>query len=163
MTSKWQQWAALAGWLLLCFAAAALGGLGSADAPKLYPVLDQPAWAPPAWLFGPVWTLLYTMQAVAAWLIWRARGYTGGALPLGLFVAQLAFNALWSWLFFAWQLGALALLNILVMWVLIVITMWLFWRIRPLAAGLMLPYLLWVSFAAMLNASLWWRNPVLWM
>ncbi len=163
MTSKLEQWAGLAGWLLLCFAAAALGAWGSADAPTLYAALDQPDWAPPAWLFDPVWTLLYTMQAVAAWLIWRERGYAGGALPLGLFVAQLAFNALWSWLFFAWQLGALALVNILVMWVLIVITMRLFWRIRPLAAGLMLPYLLWVSFAAALNASVWWRNPTLWM
>lgn len=163
MMSKLQEWSGLAGWLLLCFTAAALGAWGSSEAPTFYSSLDQPDWAPPGWLFGPVWTVLYTMQAVAAWLVWRERHSSGRYQAIGVFLIQLAVNALWSWLFFAWQLGALALFNILVMWLLIAIATLRFRRIQPLAAALLLPYLLWVSFAALLNASIWWRNPVLWM
>ncbi len=163
MMNTSQRWLGLVGWLLLCFAAAALGAWGSAGAPSLYAGLEQPDWAPPAGWFGPVWTLLYTMQAVSAWLVWSARGHAGQSRALWIFVSQLACNALWSWLFFAWQLGALALINILLMIVLILATMLQFRRIRPLAAALLVPYLLWVGFAAALNASIWWRNPALWM
>jgi benzodiazapine receptor len=149
----------LAGWLLLCFAAAALGGLATANAPEFYKQLIRPTWAPPAWLFGPVWSLLYATMAVSAWLVWTQRGWAQAKLPLSLFVVQLAANALWSWLFFAGQLGAVAFAEIVLLWLLIASTAFLFWRIHRMAALLLLPYLLWVSFAAALNFAMWQGNP----
>jgi tryptophan-rich sensory protein len=151
-------WLALGGWLLLTAAAGGLGALASVDAREFYAALDRPAWAPPAGLFGPVWTLLYVVMAVAAWLIWRERGFARARGALGLFVAQLAVNALWSWLFFAWHRGAGAFADILVMLLLIVATIIAFARIRKLAAALLVPYLAWVCFAAALNYSVWQRN-----
>src|SRR5512141_413202 len=94
--------------MLVSFAAAAIGGLATRSAPEFYAALSRPAWAPPAWLFGPVWTLLYTLMAIAAWLIWKEKGFSGARVPLGLFVMQLALNALWSWLFFTWKRGLFA-------------------------------------------------------
>jgi tryptophan-rich sensory protein len=156
-----RQAAGLAGWLLASFVAAALGAAASAGAAGFYQQLIRPAWAPPAWLFGPVWTVLYAMMAVAAWLVWRTRGFAGARAALSLFVAQLAANALWSWLFFAWRLGALALGEIVLLWLLIAATLAAFWRVRPLAGALLVPYLAWVTFAAALNFSLWRLNPAL--
>lgn len=145
----------------ICFAAAAIGGVASASAPEFYRELVLPAWAPPAWVFGPVWTVLYLLMGVAAWLVWRERGFGGARTALGLFLVQLAANALWSWLFFAWQLGALATLEILVLWGLILATTVAFWRVRPLAGALLLPYLAWVSFASVLCFAIWRANPQL--
>lgn len=150
-------WPSLAGWLLLTFLTGALGALGSADAPTFYALLDKPAWAPPAGVFGPVWTLLYLLMGTAAWLVWRSPGPT--RLAIGLFVAQLAANALWSWLFFAWHRGALAAVEVLVLLALIAATVAAFWRIRRAAALLLLPYLAWVTFASALTWSIWRRNP----
>jgi tryptophan-rich sensory protein len=147
---------ALAGWLLVSFAAAALGALASADAGELYRQLERPAWAPPGWLFAPVWTVLYALMGVAAWLAWRRAGF---AAAHWLFLAQLAVNALWTWLFFAWRHGALAFVEILLLWALIAATVIAFYRIRPLAGALLLPYLAWVSFAAALTWAVWQRNP----
>ncbi len=150
----------LGGWLFLSFAAAAMGGVATATAPEFYRELQQPSWAPPASVFGPVWTILYTLQGIAAWLIWRERNRTAlQRLALGLFLAQLALNALWSWIFFNWQLGWLSLLEIVVLWALIVATINAFFRVRVLAGTLMLPYLAWVTFAAVLTAALWRLNP----
>ena len=149
----------LAGWLLVAFAAAAVGGVASAGAGPFYAQLARPSWAPPAWLFGPVWSLLYLLQGVAAWLVWRAGGFRGARAALGLFLVQLAANALWTWLFFSWRQGALAFAEILVLWVLIVATLAAFRRVQPLAAALLLPYLLWVSFAAALTFAVWRLNP----
>jgi nitroreductase len=98
-------------WLGLTYAAAAVGGAASARAGAFYAELAQPAWAPPGWLFGPVWSLLYTLMGVAAWLVWRERGFRAARGALTLYLAQLALNALWTWLFFAWRLGALAVLG----------------------------------------------------
>ena len=148
-------------WLLVAFAAAAVGGVASADAGEFYRQLDRPAWAPPGWLFGPVWTVLYALQGVAAWLVWRGRGVRAAAVPLAVFLAQLAVNALWSWLFFAWRRGALAFGEVLLLDALLVATVVLFWRVRPLAGVLLLPYLLWVAFATALTYSVWQRNPTL--
>jgi benzodiazapine receptor len=156
-----QQSLGLVGWLLVCFAAAGLGAWASADAPEFYRQLDRPVWAPPAWLFGPVWTVLYAMQAVAAWLVWRDRGFSGAPVALGLFLVQLAVNALWSWLFFAWRQGVLAFGEVLILEALIVATFVAFWRVRPLAALLLVPYALWVGFATFLTFSVWQRNPTL--
>ncbi len=152
---------ALAGWLACCFAAAGIGGIASAQAPEFYAQLAKPAWAPPASLFGPVWTLLYLLMAVAAWLVWRAFDSPARRPGLTVFVLQLAMNALWSWTFFAWHQGAWALANIALLWLLIVATIVLFWRARPLAAALLVPYLLWVSFASALTLAAWRMNPQL--
>jgi tryptophan-rich sensory protein len=106
-----------------------------------------------------VWTVLYLLMGIAAWLVWRERGFRGARLALGLFLTQLALNALWSWLFFAWQRGAWALGEVLLLWLVIVATVAAFWRIRPLAGMLLLPYLAWVTFAAALTYALLQRNP----
>lgn len=148
-------------WLLLAFAAAAVGALASANAGDFYRELVRPSWAPPGWLFGPVWSVLYALMGVAAWLVWRARGFGGARNALLLFVVQLAANALWTWLFFAWRQGGLAFAEILLLLALILATVVSFWRVNRLAAVLLLPYLLWVSFASALSLSIWRLNPAL--
>lgn len=148
-------------WLLVTFSASAIGTLASVRAKAFYAELSQPLWAPPAWVFGPVWTLLFGLMAVAAWWVWRAGGFGVHRGALGLFLLQLGVNALWSWLFFAWQLGLWALLDITVLLPLILATLIAFWRVRPLAGLLLVPYLLWVMFAAGLNYALWQLNPEL--
>ena len=160
-TSVRDQTLGLIGWLLLCFALAAVGGFASVRAPEFYAELQRPSWSPPAWLFGPVWTVLYALMGIAAWLVWREKGFAGARFALGLFAGQLVANALWSWLFFAWRLGTLSLLDIAILWALIVATIVSFWRVKPLAGVLLLPYLAWVSFAAALNYSLYQLNPEL--
>lgn len=155
------QIAGLIAWLILVYATSALGALASISASEFYGALTQPEWAPPPSVFGPVWGVLYTLMGLAAWLVWRAAPFTSNAWVLGLFLIQLAFNALWSWLFFTWQFGGLALFELVVLWILIVVTIIGFWRISRVAALLLLPYLCWVSFAGLLNYSLWQLNPVL--
>lgn len=157
----WRQRAGLILWLALAYAAAAVGAVASVSAGAFYAELIRPAWAPPAWLFGPVWTALYALMGVAAWLVWRSKGFTGARGPLLLFIAQLAANALWSWLFFAWRQGAVALFEVLLLWGLIVATALMFWRVNKVAALLLLPYLGWVTFASALTLSLWQLNPTL--
>jgi len=149
----------LIGWLIVSFAVSAVGAVASIQAKSFYSQLLQPNWAPAPQVFGPVWTGLYILMAIAAWLIWRTGGFRANRHALTLFMLQLAFNALWSWLFFAWQLGAFALADVLVLWILIALTIIAFWRVRPLAGALLIPYLLWVSFATALNFSLWQLNP----
>ena len=146
----------LVGWLALTFVAAALGALASTQAASLYALLSRPSWAPPAAWFGPVWSVLYVLMAVAAWLVWRE---SKPRTPLLLFVLQLAFNALWSWLFFAWRLGALAFIDALLLLALIAATVVSFWRVSRLAGALLLPYLAWVSFATVLTWVVWRNNP----
>lgn len=154
-----RQWMGLAGWLVGSFAAAAVGGVASANAGGFYRQLARPGWAPPPWLFGPVWSVLYLLMGIAAWLVWRERGFRGARVALTLFVVQLAANALWTWLFFAWRRGALAFGEILLLWVLIAATIVAFWRVRRLAGALLVPYLLWVSFATALTWAVWRMNP----
>ncbi|MBU2677743.1 MAG: tryptophan-rich sensory protein [Gammaproteobacteria bacterium] len=151
----------IAGWLVVTFAAAGIGARASIEAKSFYDQFVQPAWAPPPWLFGPVWTALYALMAIAAWLVWRSGGFRTHRVAFALFFVQLAVNALWSWLFFAWNLGALALVEVVLLWILIVATVRAFWRVRPVAGMLLIPYLLWVSFAAVLNFTLWRLNPQL--
>lgn len=148
-----------AGWLAVTFTAAAVGARASVTARSFYDQLAQPTWAPPPWVFGPVWTTLFVLMAIAAWLVWRAAGLRNAGFALSLFVAQLALNALWSWLFFAWQLGAAAFAEVMLLWLVIAATLVAFWRVRPLAGLLLTPYLLWVGFAAALNFVLWQQNP----
>jgi len=150
----------LIGWASLTFAVAALGALASVDAAAFYAQLARPAWAPPGWLFGPVWSALYALMAVSAWLVWRDRGFAGARMALALFIAQLAANALWSWLFFGWRQGGLAAAEVVLLWCLIVATT--FQRISTLAAVLLYPYLAWVTFASALTFAVWRLNPGLW-
>ncbi len=157
--SKRQQVLGLSGWLGLCFFASFVGAIASIQAKSFYEQLVQPAWAPPSWLFGPVWSALYAMMAIAAWLVWREGGFAANHKALSLFLGQLLVNSLWSWLFFAWHLGGLAFADILFLWLLIVATIIYFWRASALAGALLIPYLLWVSFAALLNYSVWQLNP----
>ena len=157
--SKSRQALGLIAWLLLSFVAAAAGGFASASAGTFYAELIRPAWAPPGWLFGPVWTVLYVLMGVSAWLVWRVRGFAGARMALYVFLAQLAANALWTWIFFVWKQGGLAFAEILLLWVLIVATIALFWRVSRLSAVLLLPYIAWVSFASALTLASWRLNP----
>ncbi len=157
--SQTNPWVALAGWLALSVATGAVGAIASVNAAEFYAALEKPAWAPPSGVFGPVWTLLYIAMGVAAWLVWRERGWARARGALGVFVLQLPVNALWSWLFFAWHRGAAAFADIVVLWMLIVAMILAFARIRAAAAWLLAPYLAWVSFAGFLCYSIWQRNP----
>jgi benzodiazapine receptor len=130
----------LIGWLLLSFVAAAIGAVASVQAATFYQQLAQPTWAPPSSVFGPVWSVLYALIGIAAWLVWREGGWRRQRGVLTLFLVQLGMNALWSWLFFAWHRGALAVADIALLWLLIVATLVGFWRVRPLAGALLLPY-----------------------
>lgn len=151
----------LLAWLGLLAAAATLGSFASLGAPEFYRALVRPQWAPPGWLFGPVWTVLYAMMAFSAWLVWRKGTSPQVRTALALFMVQLALNVLWSWLFFAWRLGVWSVIEIAVLWCAIAATILAFWRVRPLAAALLLPYLAWVKFAAALNFTVWRLNPAL--
>lgn len=157
--SRRRQILGLAFFIALCFGAAAAGS--AATWPQIegwYASLAKPSWTPPDWIFGPVWTCLYLAMAVAAWLVWRRAGVGGVRLPLGLFFAQLVLNVAWSWLFFGMQSPGLAVLDIILLWLAIAATMVEFWR-RSAAAGLlMLPYLLWVGYAGVLNVAIWRMN-----
>ncbi|MDA3873535.1 MAG: tryptophan-rich sensory protein [Kiritimatiellae bacterium] len=146
-------------WLALCFLAAAIGRVASINASDFYAQLAQPVWAPPAGVFGPVWTVLYTLMGISVWLVWRRNGFKEAPVALTLFLVQLALNALWTWVFFHWQLGALSFLTICVLWLLILATILAFKQHHILASSLLIPYLLWVSFATMLTYSLWRNNP----
>ena len=115
--NKTRQALGLVGWLLVTFAAAAAGGFASANAGGFYGALVRPAWAPPGWLFGPVWTVLYVLMGVAAWLVWRAREAADVRGALLMYGVQLAANALWTWLFFVWRLGGPAFAEILVLFI----------------------------------------------
>ena len=160
-----RSWLALAGWIALSLLAGAVGGYASLNAREFYAALARPGWAPPGWLFGPVWTVLYVLMGVAAWLVWREPVVPGSAPDairrrgLVLFVAQLVLNALWTWIFFAWRAGAWAFAEIVVLWLLIATTMALFGRVRRPAAWLLAPYLAWVTYATALTLALWRANP----
>lgn len=146
----------LAGWLALCFSAAGLGGLFMPG--EWYAQLRKPSWNPPAWIFGPVWTALYTMMAVAAWLVWRRGGFAVQRVSLGVFLLQLLLNALWSPLFFGLHNPALAFAEIVLLWLAIISTLLVFWKARRGAGLLLVPYLAWVTLAAVLNFTLWRLN-----
>ena len=151
-------WGALALLLLATAAAAALGAIASARAAEFYQQLAKPAWAPPAGAFGPVWSVLYLLMAVAAWLVVRSLGWPGAWPAISLYLAQLTLNALWTWIFFRWRQGGVALAEIVVLWAVLLLTTRAFWSGRRLAGLLLLPYVAWVSFAAALTYAVWQRN-----
>jgi benzodiazapine receptor len=143
--------------LVLTFVAAALGAIASINAAAFYAHLARPAWAPPGWLFGPVWTVLYLLMAFALWRVWRVR--PAKSHPVRLFLAQLAVNAVWSWLFFRLHMGALSFAWIVLLVILLALTVTAFWRVSTLAGVLLLPYLTWVLFACALSWAVWRANP----
>jgi tryptophan-rich sensory protein len=178
---------ALIGWIALCYAAAAAGAVFTTG--NWYAILNKPTWSPPGWLFGPVWTLLYTMMGVSAWMVWgqgrgdaspeqgaaatpergaaatpergtgaRRRLARTAASPIRTFMIQLALNAVWTPLFFGARQIGLAFIEIIVLWCAILATIIAFRRVSTTAAWLLVPYLLWVTFASVLNGALWWMN-----
>lgn len=149
----------LVGWLLAVAVVAAAGSLATGPAiPGWYASLVKPWFTPPSWLFGPVWTALYLMMAVAAWLVWRKAGFAAAGLALSVFLAQLLLNGMWSWVFFGSRNIGGGLLVIGLLWLGILATILLFWRHSRAAGWLLVPYLAWVSFASVLNYSLWVLN-----
>lgn len=147
-------------WLAACLGVGSAGAVfTSRSVDTWYPLLVKPSWNPPAWVFGPVWTTLYVMMALAAWVVWRRRGFRGGAAAFGWFAVQLGLNALWSPLFFGLQNLRAALVDVVLLWAAIAATLIAFWKISRPAGILLLPYWLWVSFAAVLNFSIWRLNP----
>lgn len=149
-------WFSLVIFLVACFAVAALGSI--ATNPEIhgwYATINKPSWTPPNWLFGPVWTLLYAMMAVAAWLIWRRIGWSSA---ITLFIVQLILNLAWSFIFFKFHSPGLAFIEIVLLWMAIAATIWKFSSTSQPATLLLVPYLLWVTFAAALNFSIWRLN-----
>ncbi len=143
----------LTAFVFMCFGVSALGGRAAATAlPEWYPALRKPSWTPPGWVFGPVWTMLYPLVAVAGWLAWREGRARFGSL---VYLLQLALNGAWPWLFFAERRIDLALACVVALWVAILVTVLAFWRASRTAAILLLPYLAWVGFAAALNHAIW--------
>jgi tryptophan-rich sensory protein len=148
--------AGLAGFVLLVIAVAGAGAYFKPGA--WYAALDKPPWTPPNWLFPVAWTLIYATIAVAGWMVWRAAGFSGAKPALVLFCLQLVLNAAWSWLFFGLHRMDLAFADIGLLWLAIAATIVAFHAVRPGAAYLMVPYLLWVTFAAALNYAVWQMN-----
>ncbi|MEV6285179.1 TspO/MBR family protein [Kribbella sp. NPDC051770] len=136
-------------------AAALIGALGVQGTTEQYAELQQPDWAPPSWLFGPVWTVLYVMIAVSGWLVWRKTGWSEQLVP---YAVQLVLNAIWTPLFFGANATGLALVEIVLLWAAIAWTVITFRRVSRPATWLLAPYWAWVTFAAALNGSIWWLN-----
>ena len=143
-------------WLLLCFAAAAGAVFVSIDG--WYAALHKPAWNPPDWVFGPAWSVLYILMATAAWLVWREGGWLAQKRALGLFMVQWLLNALWTPLFFGSHLAGIAFFEIVLLWLMIALTLHAFWKVKTAAGLLLLPYLAWVTFASILNFTIWRMN-----
>ena len=150
---------ALAVCVVVCFSASAVGSFLAFDSVGTwYREIEKPFWTPPSWVFGPVWTALYLMMALAAWRIWRRYGLRNARISLGMFALQLIFNALWTPLFFGLHSPSLAFIDIIILWVLIIATTILFSKRDRIATILMIPYLLWTSFALALNGAIAWMN-----
>ncbi|WP_017586952.1 TspO/MBR family protein [Nocardiopsis ganjiahuensis] len=139
-------------------AAALAGVLSNPGTAGDYSALRQPAWSPPSWLFGPVWTVLYAMIAASGWLVWRRRGWRGARTELSLFAVQLVLNAAWTPLFFAAGLRGTALVDIVLLVAALSVTIALFFRVSRWAAALLVPYWAWTVFATALNFSVWQLN-----
>ena len=152
------RWRGLVAWLAATMVAATLGALASMNAAERYMALTLPPWAPPPWVFGPVWTVLYAMMGIAAWRVWLEHGWQGALGPLLLYLFQLVINALWTWLFFGWELRGWATAEVFLLLVLVAVLQVQFARLNTLAGRLLLPYLAWVSFASMLSFSVWRLN-----
>ncbi len=151
-------WLVLIVFLAICLGAGGLGSFFTGSSVRdWYPRLRKPAGTPPGWVFGPVWTTLYVLMAISAWLVWRE--YHWGAKPaLLIFFAQLALNVAWSGIFFGSRMPGIAFAEILLLWLAIAFNILVFFLLLPISAYLLLPYLLWVTYAAYLNFRIWRLN-----
>ena len=146
-------------WIGVCLGAGALGAIATTtEINGWYRTIAKPAWNPPDFVFGPVWTTLYMMMGVAAWIVWKPAGFRAAVLPLTLFAVQLGLNVAWSWIFFAMHQPGWACVEIVILWLAIVATTVAFFRSSKIAGWLMVPYLAWVSFASVLNFTIWQLN-----
>ena len=139
--------------LLLCFAPGIIGGRFGPG--EWYSHSAKSSLTPPGWVFPIAWSILYLLMAIALFLLWRRTGLAGAPVALAIFLTQLVLNGLWSWLFFGQHRPLAALADLALLWVLILLSVVLFWRHRPAAGALLLPYLAWVSFAGFLNYQFW--------
>jgi len=159
MRTRLQSTAALIVSMGTCLLVGGSGSLVTATSVReWYPHIQKPSWTPPDAAFGPVWSVLYLLMGVSAWLIWRNSEGSTRRRTLLIFVTQLVLNGIWSFLFFGLRSPGWAALEIVLLWCFIVATMVAFARISRLAAGLLLPYLVWVSYAAALNFAIWNLN-----
>jgi tryptophan-rich sensory protein len=153
------RWISLICWVGICFAVAGVGGRWTmSEVPGWYRTLARPAIAPPDWIFGPVWTLLYALMAIAAWRVWESPASQMRTWGLVLFLVQLLLNFAWSWIFFHHHAIGAALVEVMVLWVVIGATTLAFVKVSPSVAWLMAPYWAWVTFATVLNAAFWRLN-----
>src|SRR6185503_293958 len=153
------RWLTLALWIISCMAVGGLGGRWTApEIPGWYRTIAKPSFNPPGWIFGPVWTTLYILMAIAAWLVSAAPDSRVRTLAVALFIFQLVLNLAWSWIFFHKHAIGPAAAEIVVLWVAIGATTLVFSRLSIVAAWLMAPYWAWVTFASVLNATLWRLN-----
>ncbi len=153
------RWIGLAVFIAICLGAGGLGAM--ATTPEIegwYTTITKPTWNPPNKVFGPVWTTLFILMAVAAWLVWKPAGFKAAAIPLTLFAIQLLLNVAWSWIFFGMHQPGWAFVEIVILWLAIVTTTVAFFRRSQIAGWLLVPYLAWVTFAAVLNFAIWRLN-----
>lgn len=154
-----REWFGLALFVGVCLGVGAVGGaVTSYSVESWYPQLRKPSWTPPNWLFAPVWTVLYILMGIAAWLVWRSRGETNVTKPLAAFGAQLVLNLLWSALFFGLRSPGAAFAEILVLCGAVGATLGMFLRVNRVAGLLLVPYVGWLGFATALNGAIWWLN-----
>jgi benzodiazapine receptor len=154
-----ESWLSLVPFLTVCFAAAGIGSLATRGSLRTwYSELRKPDWNPPNWVFGPIWTILYAMMALSAWLVWREVGWAGAKFALLLFAVQLALNTAWSVVFFGMHAIGAAFAEILLLWMMIIATTVAFCSLSFLAGWLLLPYIVWIAFASYLNFRIWQMN-----
>lgn len=154
-----RSWLMLFYFVLLCLLVEAISGwFTSMSLRSWYPLLQKPVWNPPRWVFAPTWTVLYLLMAVAIWLVWKEKNSPWKETAYKCFAVQLLLNLLWTPLFFGLQCPLCALIDIIILWIFIVATLISFYAVRPVAGWLLVPYLLWVSYALTLNAAIWYLN-----
>jgi len=151
----------LVAWIVGTSFAAISGAVTAKSANEFYSRLQKPRWAPPGWLFGPAWTILYILMGTAAWRVWREEGFGGAQVELSWYAVQLVFNMAYSYFFFVRRTGLVSTIEVVCLWLSVAITLVLFWRRDVIAGVLFVPYLVWVTFAATLTVSVWRRNPTL--
>jgi tryptophan-rich sensory protein len=151
----------LIAWIMGTSLAAISGAVTAKESGAFYAMMQKPSWAPPAWLFGPAWTLLYILMGTAAWRVWRDAGFRGAKVELACYALQLALNMAWSYFFFVRRTGLGATIEVVCLWLSVAVTLVLFWRRDQIAGVLFVPYLAWVTFATALTVSVWRRNPTL--
>lgn len=153
------RWIGLAVFIVVCLGAGGLGAIATtSEIEGWYQTIAKPSWNPPDRVFGPVWTTLFILMGIAAWLVWKPEGFKAAAIPLLLFVVQLLLNTGWSWIFFGLHQPGWAFVEIVMLWLAIAATTVTFFRRSKTAGWLLMPYVAWVSFAGVLNYAIWRLN-----